>query len=269
MSSMTDAISARLQMEILRPFTVARGIIQSGAAQFPIQGVIYFFQNPQLWPLYLRMVPPILIVHVSVFLSVFSTLFLLNVSAAMCCCGPFGLLVGAGITAQEANFITSYILDNYLIPRPMDSLFDTVLCQEGMESVVIPGKLKRVVGPSFGDRLWETSLWTTVTFPSDIYSTLRPVGLSFIPVFGPMALSFNGAVAKGNSFEKRFYRLSRLRGRQVKYLIKEREGDYWSFGFVANILESVPLLGTFFYFTNQIGGALLAVKYYQEGRTQF
>ncbi|GMG35059.1 unnamed protein product [Ambrosiozyma monospora] len=263
------AVVDRINMEISRPVNVVLGLFTSGTFLFPFYGIIYFFRNPALWVLYLQTLPPTIIIYTWVYLSVLFLLAPLNVSVSIACMGPPGFFLGYGITVQEINFISHYILSNYFIPMPLTILFDTVLYTEGLDRVVFPGKLKRVVGPSFGDKVVQSAIWLPITFPLSCLSFIRFVIIRCIPVIGPIVTYMNNLTKRGNSSQRRFYRLRKFRKRQVRYLMKEREGEYMAFGLVCTILESIPVLGPFFNFTNQIGGALMAVHYYKKGRVNF
>ncbi|ODV86244.1 hypothetical protein CANARDRAFT_27497 [[Candida] arabinofermentans NRRL YB-2248] len=268
-SHLMDAIIARFKQEFSRPITIYHGITQTNSISFPLKGIVYYFQHPKLWPMFIRILPPLLIVHLTVLIGIFATLFPFNAASLIITCGPLALFPATFLTLQESGFVSSFILSNYLTPKPMDNLFDYVLCLEGLEKVVIPGKLKRVVGPSFGDFVVEKTIWFPFEFPFMFVGFMRPIVLSCIPILGHWILNLENATTKGESSQSRYYKLARLRDRQINYLAKEREGDYLSFGIVATFLESIPLLGTFFYFTNQIGGALMAANYYKEGREFF
>ncbi|KAN0061867.1 hypothetical protein ACQY0O_005861 [Thecaphora frezii] len=85
---------------------------------------------------------------------------------------------------------------------------------------------------------------------------LLPV--DFVPFFG-MAL---GAALRSLSFGRTlhlpFFEAKRMTPAQVELWVTERQGQYRAFGFVAALMERIPLVGLVFSVSNRIGAAMWA-----------
>ncbi|KAG0678249.1 60S acidic ribosomal protein P2 [Pichia californica] len=169
--------------------------------------------------------------------------------------GPIGIQIGILNTVQQCSCINSYIFKNYLIAGKLNKVFDTTLCLSGMDRVVIPGKLKRLVPQTLGTQLLDINPLSIILSISHI---IYIVFISLIPILGTIITEYNHILNTGSSSQTRFWQLSRKRPRQQKYYVKEQEGLYLSFGFVCQIMENIPIFGLFFTFTDTIGAAILA-----------
>lgn len=177
-------------------------------------------------------------------------------------CGPLGLFLSLAITVQESTFITNYILNNCVISNQLTALFDTVLCNQDLDLIVYPGKLKRKINLTLDDYIFENFLWLPFNSTVSIYEFTRTLLIYSIPILGPLSQTLNGFTNKGESLQMRYYKLTRLRSKHVSFLKEENEGKYMGFGIMATWLENLPVLGWLFLYTNTIGAALMAVDFH-------
>lgn len=263
-SDWLDAIVSRVQMEVLRPIRIVIGAVKciySGDfIYYPMKGVTIFFQDWQnTFPIYFTLFYPSMILETFFRTFFFTFLFPANLVFLIATQGPLGLTYAWQTSQSEAESLAKQVT-NVILPSAQikkgrsNALFDHILCYTGNEDVVIPGKLQRVLSNSPVSKLLDISVWIS-TFLSIIYwNTLK-----LIPIIGYLAFNYYGLLTDMHHRMSRIYRLKRLTPRQATYYyLKEREGHLFILGISMYILESIPILGQFFFrFTNQIGIAYM------------
>ncbi|CDK24664.1 unnamed protein product [Kuraishia capsulata CBS 1993] len=187
---------------------------------------------------------------------------------ATLCVGPMGLVAATVWVVGVSSQIADYLLQNYVITGQMDKLFDVVLCNEGLELEVYSGRLRRITSKPMGKRVQEAALGTlpfgVVSFPVQLARFVRSNWWNAVPLAGPVFSFLDMAKAQSVGRHQRYFRLMRMKPVNVKYHVKDNEARYISFGVVAVLLETIPLLGPVFSFTNHTGAALMAVEMHKE-----
>lgn len=258
-----DALQARIIMEISRPFNVVAQLATTQGYLYPFRGFLFFWQNyQQLLPIYLSVIIPYGIIHIYVYTILLVAILPLNLLVHTLSTGPIGIQVALIISFQQCSALNNYILKNFLIVGKLNKVFDTTMCLVGLDRVVVPGKLKRQVPQTLGAQLMEINPINIFLFT---YSLLRSIVLSFIPILGSVIFEYNGAIRTAEFSQRRMWKLTRQRPRQIKYKVKENEGIFLTFGMVCQFLESIPFLGLMFCFTDQVGAALMAADNYRQG----
>lgn len=82
--------------------------------------------------------------------------------------------------------------------------------------------------------------------------------LEFIPIVGPLAYAYLEGERTGITAHTRYFSLKRMSALQRGQWVLERRGAYAQFGFVAALLEGIPVVGTIAGFTNVVGAAVWA-----------
>lgn len=255
-----NAVQARVVMEVSRPFNVAYQLITTQGYLYPFRGFVFFWQNYQpLLPIFLSVVVPCGILHIYVYTILLWAILALNLVIHTLTAGPIGVQMAIIVSFQQCSCVNNYIFKNYLIKGKLNKVFDTTLCIVGLDRVVIPGKLKRLVPQTLGAQLMEINPINIAIFAS---SLIYSIAVSCIPVIGAAIFEYNNALRTAEFSQQRMWRLTRQRPRQMKYQVKENEGVYLTFGFVCQLLEGIPILGLLFCFTNHVGAALLAADIY-------
>lgn len=182
--------------------------------------------------------------------------------------GPSGVITAAIALLHESAVAAQLISDMFLLPTPLRLLFDTVLAREGLDDLVIKGKLRRrsSMTPLAATKRFFKQTPKKVIFPFWAIQCLIKISLHFIPIIGPLILIILEGPSNGRKAHKRYFELKGFDDKAEKSWVAERRAQYMGFGIVAGALESVPLVGIFFSFTNVVGGALWAVTVEQRLR---
>lgn len=253
------AVRARVNQQIRRPVNVTAQLLTFNGVTYPLKGLIFFCNNyQQLLPILLSVILPQLALHGYVYFVLFWALLPLNVAICSLSCGPLGVQFGIIQTIQQCSWITNYVYKTYFIKGKLNKIFDTTLCINGYDRVVIPGKLKRLVPQTLGAQFMEMNPINLFMF---LFQTFYKCFISLIPIIGSVSMFYNQSVFIAEQSQTRMWQLTRQRPRQIKYKINQFEGDMFLFGLVCQILESIPILGVFFCFTDHVGAALFACEH--------
>lgn len=257
-----NAVRARINQQITRPIHVTAQLLTLNGLLYPFKGILFFIDNyQQLLPIMLSVLIPQLLLHVYVYFILFWALLPLNMAICTLSCGPLGVQFGICQTIQQCSWITNHVYKTYFIKGKLNKIFDTTLCLNGCDRIVIPGKLKRLVPQTLGAQIMELNPINLTIF---LIQTTYTCIISFIPIIGSISMFYNQSVFTGEQSQKRMWQLTRQRPRQVRYKIKEIEGDLFLFGVACQVLESIPLLGALFCFTDHVGAALFACDHREE-----
>lgn len=82
--------------------------------------------------------------------------------------------------------------------------------------------------------------------------------MDFVPLFGMALGAALRSLTYGRLLHKSFFEAKRMSPFQIELWITERQSAYRSFGFVAALMERVPLIGLVFSISNRIGAAMWA-----------
>lgn len=79
-----------------------------------------------------------------------------------------------------------------------------------------------------------------------------------VPLFGMAIYAGISALPYAQSIHKPLFAAKHMAPQQVAMWMAEREASYWTFGFVALLLERIPFFGIIFSISNRIGAAMWA-----------
>ncbi|BGP38870.1 hypothetical protein JCM10449v2_002808 [Rhodotorula kratochvilovae] len=82
--------------------------------------------------------------------------------------------------------------------------------------------------------------------------------LSFIPGLSLCVMSAIRSLTLGRSLHRPYFEAKKMTPFQVELFVTEREVGYRMFGFVASLMERIPLVGLIFSISNRIGAAMWA-----------
>ncbi|TNY24626.1 hypothetical protein DMC30DRAFT_413230 [Rhodotorula diobovata] len=82
--------------------------------------------------------------------------------------------------------------------------------------------------------------------------------LSFVPGLSLCVLSAIRSLTLGRSLHRSYFAAKKMTPFQVELFVTEREIGYRMFGFVASLMERIPLVGLVFSISNRIGAAMWA-----------
>lgn len=178
--------------------------------------------------------------------------------------GPAGI-IGSWIGMfQQSMSITRSVSELFLFPKPLRILFDGVLVQEGMDRVILQGRMSSPTQFDQSDYqrvvAWAKTVPRKLLFPTWLMMVLFRFFLSFIPILGPLILILLDASGTAGRCLGRYFELKGWDQPHIDAFIKHNRWQWWSFGLIAATLETIPFVGFVFSFTNTTGGALWAVR---------
>lgn len=155
------------------------------------------------------------------------------------------------------------------------------MSREGCDDLVIIGRSRRVVRPGYITRcrIYIRSIPRRILYPYWLIRRITIFILNFIPIVGPIIVVIISAPDRGKKSHSRYFELKGMASKEVDQFVKARRGQYtgyvyqlhvlltclsntciYRFGLVANALEMIPIIGTFFHFSNTVSGALWAAQ---------
>ncbi|KAF8336535.1 uncharacterized protein EI90DRAFT_3144716 [Cantharellus anzutake] len=162
------------------------------------------------------------------------------------------------VSSQVQTMVRFFLGKNLHIAR--DRAWDQVL--------VSRGKAKEFWGPYFEE--WEkppqVSLdfrarwekWITSSVGRLVIRKVILLPLNLYPIVGLLITSGIKAVATARYLHGPYFESKKMSPHEVAVFMAERKSDYYSFGFAAALLESIPLVGIFFSISNRIGACMWA-----------
>lgn len=246
----------------LQPFVIPIMLTVSGTYLYPIQGITYFCTHPLLWTYFFSIIIPELILTTIVFILCYTFLYPLQALVALIFNGPSGLITTWLALLHQSSIASHLVSGIILLPTPLRSLFDMVLSMEGLDEMVIAGRMRKRIDDSPVVRMKRFFKQTpqNVIFPVWVFKCTAKIFLHFIPFIGPVFFVFLEGPKHGRRLHRRYFDLKGLTPKQEKAYISEKRGQYMGFGMMAAALEAIPIAGVFFCFTNCVGAALWAAN---------
>lgn len=175
-----------------------------------------------------------------------------------------GVFVAAIPTiVQTCNFSINYINKNYILPKAVKRLFDHVINKHlklkynklprGVLNPYLPGYYgETVVGKCIRDgyKIAGPTIW--------VLRLIICFFVNMIPFVGPYLVILIRAQRSGFNKHKRYFYLKGYTNAQVFYIWINRKAFYFCFGVTTLLLESIPIVGYLFIFTNAVGAAFWA-----------
>lgn len=214
--------------------------------------------HSDLWPLYLTILIPQLILTLIVYLMMFVTFFPFYGLFLTLWGGPVGFIYSGIVVLQQSGFVSVFIVTFVLMPEIQRVAFDAVLSKECPNDIVLLGKLRRVnavpymvncIGIVF-------AVPQLLVLPYLVFKLALMFAVSVIPVIGPVLVILLQAPSKGIQAHGRYFSLLGYDTTKIAAVYYANNGAYLGFGLVATILESIPIISLFFMFTNTIGAAI-------------
>ncbi|KAH6910924.1 hypothetical protein BKA70DRAFT_1384941 [Coprinopsis sp. MPI-PUGE-AT-0042] len=81
---------------------------------------------------------------------------------------------------------------------------------------------------------------------------------AFTPLIVPLGLAWTKALGTAETLHRRYFEAKKMTDQQVAIFMEERKWSYRAFGFVAALLEGLPLVGPVFTISNRVGAAMWA-----------
>ncbi|CAK9437470.1 uncharacterized protein LODBEIA_P18480 [Lodderomyces beijingensis] len=238
-------------------------IIRSGSYIYPFQGFLYFWKHPKIWPLYLTVLIPQLMITMTIYSLMFIFIYPAQLVVYMLLTGPLGMVFAWYSIYWTSSTIACFLVTVTLLPYIQKVAYDAVLSRERYDIYVRISKARRIENrqlpivrrmTKYLGRLPGLSI-----FPFTVPKLLVLFFVGMIPVIGPFVVIFFRASSKGLRAHDRYYKMRGLSTQEINASYKQNKPVYMAFGLAALLLEMIPVFNIFFMFTNNIGAALWAV----------
>lgn len=206
-------------------------------------------------------IPEIIVASIT-FFCMYSVLFPLQAALFTFLNGPAGIVTAFLIIWHQSAVFTRKLLAIFVLPTPLKMLFDAVMTREGCDDLVILGHARREIKVGMITRVRNTirTLPKSIIYPKWLIAWLGSMALNIIPIIGPAILVIIAAPSRGRRAHRRYFYLKGLSSAEESHFVRARRGQYTGFGLVSGLLETVPVLGSFFLFTNTVSAALWAAN---------
>ncbi|ODV63531.1 uncharacterized protein ASCRUDRAFT_21208, partial [Ascoidea rubescens DSM 1968] len=249
-------------------------LAHSGTYIYPFLGISYWMRHRNLWQYWIRVLPQQILIASIIFITCFVWFYPIQALVSFYLQGPSAFLSTFILIFYQAGMISRLVLEKTILKEPLRKIFDEVLINQGLSEFVAKGKLiidaknkekkeKRKAQP-LQRRIYDdyVAMFFSVSYitsiPYSITKTVFLLVLHSIPIIGPWFLLFLKSGKKGRTLHQRYYDLKDFDERQIKTFYRARSSEYSSFGFVALTLETIPIIGMFFTFTDVVGASLWA-----------
>lgn len=231
-------------------------------------------RHRNLWQYWIRVLPQQIVITSVVFVTCFVWFYPIQALVSFYLQGPSALLSTFFLIFHQSGLISRLVLEKTVLKEPLRKIFDDVLIDQGLAEFVAQGSLlidarererkearkalpiyRRIYNDYFA-MFFDPTYLTTV--PYSATKTTSLLILHSIPIIGPWFLLFLRSGTKGRALHKRYYDLKDFDERQIKAFFRARSSEYSSFGFVALTLETIPIIGMFFTFTDVVAASLWA-----------
>ncbi|OTA58627.1 hypothetical protein K449DRAFT_407426 [Hypoxylon sp. EC38] len=262
-SSFTSNVQAKAQEIAKEDYEKAKVLISdattSGAYLYPFRGIFYFLAHKSLWkPLSSRILPT-LGLTAGVFASMFFFTYLPQLAVLVFVNGPLAVFTTVLLIINESSAIVNIISRNFLLQNALLDTFDGTLVARNATEIVSEGRqLKSGNDPI--ERLGKIVKNPFKKFTlKALFRYIMYLPLNFIPVVGTVIFT----LLQG-SVHDRYFQLKGWSSHQQQDWLKRHIGSYAAFVTIATLLEIIPVLSTFFEFTNTVGAALWAADIEQK-----
>ncbi|SGY13346.1 BQ5605_C010g05840 [Microbotryum silenes-dioicae] len=222
---------------------------KSGAYLYPIYGLIYFLRNPKLFNSVRVALYHGVMWSICITVGMFIVTYLPQVAVLSVVSGPL-----------ESYAITNVVLKSFLLAGATDKLFDAVLVNKGLSSLVERGR--EVNSTRGGGAVLGKSLLKPISSKFSTEGLVRYVltlPLNLVPAVGTIFFLFFNGRSSGPAALNRYFQLKGFDKQEKKAFVDQYHPGLTSLGAAQLALGLVPIVGTIFTFSNAVGAALYAV----------
>lgn len=164
---------------------------------------------------------------------------------------------------QTCNFVISFINKTVILPKENRRLFDHIIeSRLSLRHRRLPrGVLNSYLPGYYGETTFGTVYRNTAKTLHPLVWVMRLClcfVVNLIPLVGPVLVVLIRAPTSGFARHSRYFHLKGYTDAQTYYIWAHRRRVYFVFGLECLLLESLPILGYMFVFTNVIGAAFWA-----------
>ncbi|KHN98842.1 uncharacterized protein MAM_03304 [Metarhizium album ARSEF 1941] len=253
--SVNEKAQGILREDLHKAKDVAYQALKSRAYLYPIKGIAYFLSHKSLWRPFISKIGSYLTLSAGVIGGMFAFTYLPQLAVLIFTSGPLAVFSTVVLVLNESSTITNLISRNWILQQSILDTFDGTLISRNAVNMVREGREVKS-GSDPMKRLGKTLKSPFTKFsPTAIIRYIMYLPLNFIPVVGTAMFLFLQARARGALVHGRLKNWSAAQRREW---VERHAGAYTAFGFVATLLEMVPVANIFFTYTNTVGAALWA-----------
>ncbi|RWA14123.1 hypothetical protein EKO27_g961 [Xylaria grammica] len=265
---MANRVQAKAQEIAREDYDKAKAVlsasVKSGSYLYPFRGILYFFTHKALWRPFLSRLLPTIGLAVGVTTTMFFFTYLPQLGILVFVDGPLAVLTTVLLVLNESSTIVNILARNYLLEDAILDTFDGTLVARNATGVVSEGRQLQSGSDPIA-RLGKILKNPFSKFtPKALIRYVMYLPLNFIPVVGTIIFITLQGRTRGKSVHGRYFQLKNWSSSQQRDWLQQHNGPYTTFGTVATLLEMIPLISTFFVFTNTIGAALWAADIEQK-----
>lgn len=217
----------------------------------------YIMRHPHLWKPLRRPLAYSLLLSVFITFNMFLWTYLPQAAALSLVNGPLAFATAVPLVLGESATLTLLITRGLWLAPALDNLFDQVLLDQGLTSLVAEGR--EIQGSGTARSLGKTAMAPLNRFSKEgIVRYLLSLPLNAIPVVGTVFFLFYNGSKSGPNCHNRYFQLKKFSSSQKTEFIKEKRGSYTAFGTATAALNLIPGLSIFFACTSTAGAALWA-----------
>ncbi|KAK9478313.1 hypothetical protein V1514DRAFT_81039 [Lipomyces japonicus] len=266
--SLYSGVTYRVMLIFVIPYSA----MKSMAVKYPVYGFVYFASHSVLWPPFWQVVVPLGALLGFVMTGWYAIAYPPTAVVYVLLSGPAGLITSIFTVFQQASSIYARLARTFFLNRQLRDLFDSVLTLEGFDDLVVDYNLQLPEEIDINSihgawqkfvnklrtkwRLFKYRMRSPYVFVKKIILFL----IGFIPIIGPIVKTLVNSVGHAKKLQARYFLLKGFSQREIRFFVRKRQGAYLTFGAFAGLLESIPIIGLLFSYTNTIGAALWATK---------
>ncbi|KAI1164916.1 hypothetical protein F5B18DRAFT_231189 [Nemania serpens] len=267
-NSVINRVQAKAQEVAKEDYEKARILlseaVKSGSYLYPVRGFFYFLTHKALWKPFLSRLLPTIGLAVGVTATMFFFTYLPQLAILAFVNGPLAVFTTVLLVLNESSTIVNIIARNFLLQDAIVDTFDGTLVARNATGIVSEGRQLKSGGDPI-ERLGKILKNPFSKFtPKALVRYVMYLPLNFIPVVGTIIFIIIQGRARGKSVHGRYFQLKGWSPSQQQDWLQRHNGPYTTFGTVATLLEMIPVVSTFFAFTNTVGAALWAADIEQK-----
>ncbi|KAH7157474.1 hypothetical protein B0J13DRAFT_170680 [Dactylonectria estremocensis] len=259
---MVNSVSEKAQEVIKEDYGKAKVLVtdaaKSQAYLYPIKGIIYFVTHRALWKPFIAKLGPYVALSASVVGGMFAFTYLPQLAVLVFVNGPLAVFTTVLLVLNESSTIINVVSRNWLLQDALLDTFDGTLIARNGADIVSEGREIRP-GSDPMSKLGKILKSPFEKFsPKAIVRYIMYLPINAIPVVGTVIFILLQGRNRGKGVHGRYFQLKAWSASKQSDWLNKNVGPYTAFGFVATVLEMIPLAGMFFTFTNTVGAALWA-----------
>ncbi|GKZ28523.1 hypothetical protein AbraIFM66950_008382 [Aspergillus brasiliensis] len=244
---------------------IAKDVVLSGTYFYPIKGIIYTLNRPNLRQPLLSRSSKTLTLGVGVTTAMFFFTYVPQAAIMSLTSGPLLAPFSAALLVlSESSTITTFLARSFLLADAITDTFDATLVEMG-QGVLLEKSGSQNKGDNddaisrFGGKEEveerQTNMWNMLV------RSVVLLPLNFVPVVGTVVYVYVQGKKVGEGVHERWFGLKGWKKAERKRWVGRWRGKYTGFGMAAFALEMVPFVSIAFAFTNTVGAALWAADW--------